>query len=343
MSKLKLIVAWTSALLLAVLASGCREKKSFSIEGDIEGFGTGNLRIVYYAGGAARAFSTPVVDGKFNVTAPVDAPTLARIYNSAGAPFGWLVLHPGDEIKFKTQSSDPFLAQIEGSESSARLYAFIKANLQSIKGHDTAQLNAAAASYISLNPDKEESAVILSDFFNSAAEPAKATELLALLPDDIREITGIDSMQTIMADAGAAEEHLRVADFRLFSRGDSLQNIRFADRHSTLICYLDEKSRMSDSIISLLEKLQSAKDLQIVGIGCEPDTLQWHRSLKQFADSTEKRRLHGVTHLWAPSPFNIDSLSEVAPRRIPWFVVADSTSKVIYRGPSATKASQYAR
>lgn len=78
----------------------------------------------------------------------------------------------------------------------------------------------------------------------------------------------------------------------------------------------------------------------IADISCDPDTASWHKSIKEKipADSLKQDVGKHIGRYWVPAPFNIKGLEKLPIAAVPWFIAADSSSRVLYCGPSVTTA-----
>ena len=71
--------------------------------------------------------------------------------------------------------------------------------------------------------------------------------------------------------------------------------------------------------------------------GCDRDTLQWKATLRSLTDDYPA----GVTRLWLNGGMATDGISQAAPTTIPYFILTDSTGRLLHRSPSvsATRAA----
>ena len=76
--------------------------------------------------------------------------------------------------------------------------------------------------------------------------------------------------------------------------------------------------------------------MQVADISCDTDTSTWKQSLRQLADSGKTSA--DIRRFWTPSAYNLEVFENMPVRRVPWFVVADSTGRVLYRGSSVAEA-----
>ena len=117
---------------------------------------------------------------------------------------------------------------------------------------------------------------------------------------------------------------------------DSLRS--YNPRHSrlSLIVISDNKSGRADSIVPQLRRLRRTyndKTAGHSGLFGRRDTTVWKQSIRN--DSS--RWLQG----WGAGSLASPAISRLGVRSLPFFVVADSTGKQLYRGLSIAQALKY--
>lgn len=330
------------AAVMAALSS-CGNDGTFRINGQIENYGTGNLRVVYYTNGAVQSVVAPAIDGKFSMTGRLDRPTLARIYTGNGAVVGRFTVKPGETIEAGFDITDPTVMKFNGNDDAERLAKFITENAESIKNGDMGSLNDAIGKYVRDNPKRLVSGVLMADYFNFRGNEPIATELIGLLSDEVVTATSLHGVLDLTRPLSVPLDSLALEPFTLFSTADSLAEINTKSKPRTLLMFLDSQARKSDSVkaaVSALLPLSKNGRLMIADISCDPDTASWHKSIKEKipADSLKQDVGKHIGRYWAPAPFNIKGLEKLPIAAVPWFIAADSTSRVLYCGPSVTTA-----
>ena len=87
------------SLALVLLLSSCGNSSSFNVEGEIDGGGNQNMRVVYIDNGATNLLSIKVVDGKFEFKAEANAPTMLEFYTANKTLLGRAYVEPGDNLE----------------------------------------------------------------------------------------------------------------------------------------------------------------------------------------------------------------------------------------------------
>lgn len=325
---------WGIALLPLLLWS-CGGKGKFTVEGTIEGFGTGNLRALYATEAGVQSSVASVLDGKFTLAGMVDHPTVVRFYTGGGNLVGRLIVEGGDEIKAQFNIADPAALTAEGNDDSEALAAFLASNAPLLRSGDVRGLNKAVEAYVEKNPSAALSGLLLTDFY---ATPNRETDVLRLIadldPDVVRDMN-VGALRDMLVPYAVPLDSLSVPPLRLFGEKDSLVTFDTGAKRLSLIMITDTLSRKADSVAAALSIVTSrGTGVQVADISADPDTAMWHTSLRHLADKSTPA-LH---RLWTPSPYHVKGLEKVPVGRVPWFIVADSTRRVLYRGPSVSVA-----
>lgn len=336
------MLSWV--ILMLMLLTACGNDGTFRIDGYIENFGTGNLRVVYYVDGAVQSVNAPAVDGKFAMTGRIDKPVLARIYTGSGVIAGRLIARPGETIEATFNISEPSEMSVNGNDESERLAKFLKENSALLNGNDVDAINRAIDKYVRENTSRLSAGVLMADFYRFNGYERQANELIGLLDDKVISVVSLNGTAQMLQPLTVSADSLRLESMRLYCRGDSLQLIDPRKTARTLLMITDASSRRSDSVkaaISVLARDVRRGSLLIADISCDSDTASWLASLKSASapakDSTALNHRQ-FPRLWSPAPFNILSGEAIPAGCQPWFVVADSTGTVHYCGPSVTAA-----
>ena len=330
--------------LLAVIISGCGSDGSFRLNGKIEGFGTGNLRVVYFDKGAVQNMTATAVDGKFAVDARVSSPVMVRLYTGNGRLLGAFNASAGDNLEGKFSTESVAGMEISGNDDSERVSKFLKANADAITCGNHNSLNAAIADYVTNNPHRHASGTLLSTYFYVPGNEAKVVELVELLSDDVVKTASLRGLSDLTRSLAQPTDSILFEAFTVVDRKGNQLEINPKKTERTLVVFSNKDSRISDSIQQLTRELGKAErpKVKIFDISADADTAIWLESLRniQKVDSL-KSCLDKVQQGWTPNPYGIMGLEDITIARIPWFIVADSTSRVLYLGSSAAEAEKF--
>ena len=89
--------------LALLMAFGCGSSDSFSVEGNVAGVGTQNLRVVYRAvpSGDLVTLKATAIDNVFSFFGSAAEPTVVEIYASQKSPVAVFMAKNGDEIRLE--------------------------------------------------------------------------------------------------------------------------------------------------------------------------------------------------------------------------------------------------
>lgn len=338
-----LLIKTITAVALVVLAS-CGVDKEFRIDGRVDGFGTGNLRLVYYNGDGVQSIAATAVDGRFMVSGKLNRPAMMRVYTNNGAIVGRLIIEPGETVDAVFNLTDPLNIKLDGNEDSERYAKFITGNADVIRSGNKAAINAAVDKYVSANPQRAVSGLLMADYYDSNGYEDRAMELINQLGRDARNTAALDGLRDMLQMLSYPIDSLCLTPLRLFGPGDSLSTVDPAKASLTVICLTTADNRGADSVAAAIDLIRNGKrngKVQIADISCDLDTAAWKQSLRQLADNGKTST--SVSRYWTPSAYNIEAFEKMPVRRVPWFIVADSTGRVLYRGSSVAAARKTAR
>lgn len=327
------------AVWALVVLAACGADKEFRIDGRVDGFGTGNLRIVYYNGEGVQSIAATAVDGRFMVTGKLSRPAMMRVYTNNGAVVGRLIIEPGETVGAVFNLTDPMNIKLDGNDDSRRYAKFITGNADLIRSGNRSAINAAVDKYVSANPQRAVSGLLIADYYDSNGYEERAMELINMLGREARNTAALDGLRDMLQVLSYPMDSLALSPMRLFGEGDSLSPIDPARAALTVISLTTADNRSADSIDAALSLIRNGKykrKVQFADISCDLDTAAWKQSLRQLSDSG--RTAEDIQRFWTPSAYNIAAFEKMPVRRVPWFIVADSTGRVLYRGSSVAAA-----
>ena len=335
--------------VMAVALAGCGSGPEFRVAGLVKGLGTQNLQVVYYADGAFQQVSAPAIDGKFSAIGRTDGPTLVWVYNNAGSPVGRFIADRGDALEVEFSVSNPLEVKMKGNDES-ELLAKVNRASQSASGATKATvadhyaLNEAVDRFVRRNSSSAVAAAVLTEYFwLDESSRAQAVELLELIKADARPENIVRSFsyslaETEFADSLLAARHSPLrAGLRLISdRGHGHDSLSVRESRHTLLIFSDEHSRRNDSVSNVVKTLANRAGMKVADISFDGDTVTWRRSLGDASSS-------GPLRFWAPGAAATPGLEPLRIGRLPFFVLCDSTARILYRGSSASAALRAAR
>lgn len=317
-----------------LLLFSCSNPTTFTVEGEIDGGGTQNMRTVYYANGGVNLLIVPVEDGKFEFEANLNTPTLVEFFSPNKILMGRAYVEPGDEIKCKLYNNSPYKAQIKGNEVSERWSKFLKDNIEITASANTEKINALVADYINNNKTDILSTILLITEFHTLDNSEKASKLLLTIAPEARPQNIIESYEALLDRSYNIKASEKVLAISHYSSTDSLKTFIPHESSYAIIAFSNKDSRndldLADSL-RLLRNSYHGKRLQVIDMSLDTDTTIWKKSIKN--DSATWRQG------WVVGGVSALSVERLGIYRLPFFIVADSTGKQLYRGSSIESAN----
>lgn len=322
-------------LLPALMATGCSGSGEFRLDAVSDDIGTQNVTLIYSSGDSYRVESVPAIDGQFSITGNLSAPAFVEVYTGNGSLLGEFIAEGGDHIEARFSALNPENISIKGNKDAETLAKFLKENRELVDNNDFDGLNKAIETFVRKNPDRFVSTVLLTRYFTVEGYEEPAFELTMLIPEKYRREKFTGGFEQ-MLNRSISSDTTAITGIRAYSQGDSAAVFIPAGAEVNLLMLTDSDSRSTDSIRVLLSALRggspSEETLRIVDFGCDRDTMLWNTSLR----SLPKDYPASVTRLWLNAGMATEGIAITAPTAIPYFILTDSTGRMLYRGASAT-------
>lgn len=322
-------------LIPAVIASGCSGSREFRLDAASDDIGTQNVTLIYYTGGSYHVESVPAIDGQFSVTGSLSAPTYVEVYTGTGSLLGEFIVEGGDHIEARFSALNPENISIKGNDDAESLAEFLKNNRKLVDSNDFDGLNRAIEEFVRDDPERFVATVLLTRYYTVEGYEDKAIELIQMIPEKYRKENFSEGFEQ-MLNVSLASDTLSLKEIRAFSKEDTAATFLPGGTRLNLVMLTDNDSRGADSIKAMISALRAGSpavdSLRIVDLGCDRDTLLWHSSLRALPEDYPR----DVTRLWLNAGVATEGIALAAPTTIPYFLLADSTGRLLYRGPSAS-------
>ncbi len=306
------IIVPLTALCIASLATSCGGKKPYRIDGTVEGLGTQNITAIYHDGTSLRTMTTNAVNSTFHIEGSSEQPVIIELYDNQRQRIGCVAARNGEEIKVKFKAADRSFMEATGDELSAALGEFLKKNA---KG-----LNNAIERQIATAPSAELSALLAGYYYDINEDAVRADSILSLIDNNAVMSNAMLRSKAEIA-ARMAETPDSVPVLELYSWNDTVVRFEPSKKTATLYIFTDAH-RMPDSIVDFADSL--ARDIRVASVRMSIDSFGWHNDCRRFSKKVE--------HLWALGGVNNAVLRVLNIPRLPYFVVADTASRLTYRG-----------
>lgn len=331
---LKKTILHLAIIALAWLLQSCSEKKEFIIEGSIKGADAQSVTLTYYSEGGIKRNTITATEGRFQFVGQSIAPTMAVISIAPeGERVATLVVSDGDKITIEADLENLLTTKVKGNDDSKAIAQWITENAETILSKEPEKINNAIKDYVIAHNAELSATAILTSYYQTEGYESAADSLVSLLNAEVRRPAMIQGFNNVMADFIGAQASGPVPFMSLYSKSDSIININPLRHKSTLLCFLDAERKVRDSVVPHLRALDttySIAELLQVEISVANDSAQWRTSLGR---DTVKWAQTWVLGSVASAP-----IRKLGIRRVPYFIVADSTGHPIYRGSSISTA-----
>lgn len=322
----RLLYALMVALAAIAVSCGSHSDK-FVIKGSIEGKPSTNIRVIYFTGGNIITGITVAKEGSFAFEGVSKDDALIEIYDNEYRLLGRTVAHNGDDVELQLKPSDPTAITAKGNDMAERWATFLKENA------DAADRHEAVKAYVSTHPSDPLSALLVMSEIDASGPAVTLADSLMSLIDTEARATGITAGYSALIDrVSSATSAAPVTAINYMALGGRLRVFTPRKANRNLIAIVSHyKGR--DSVIKTLREIPRHKDLKLIELSTDQDTMVWSRDAR--LDST------WWEHGWAAGSISGMALKRLGIPTIPYFIVTDSAGTQLWRGRSVSKAAQF--
>lgn len=324
-------------ILLTAIAAltlwACGDSDAFTVEGDITGNPTMNLRIVTYGTRSIGQGVTASNDGKFAFKTRADGLTMVEIYDNDYRLLGRVAAENGDRLHLHIDRNNPLNITAEGNELSTRWADYLRKTLAPAAPEARRK---AVETYVGAHKDDPLSALLLLTEYDAAGAAAvSADSLYGLLGPDARltHLTGLLAAQA--SRSGLAARDFRLDSLTYIDRNARHATLRTADAPLTLLVFSREdpaRTAMVDTLRMIARHIARGK-FAMTEISTDGDTLSWRRSVR--TDTATWRQG------WLPGGVADRQLAPLGLQTIPAFVAVDSAGHRLWQGRTASEARTF--
>lgn len=324
------------ALFLSLILMGCGRGKEFVLEGLVDGYINSDVRVVYAGVGGDFIHQTAVTDekGRFQIVGDSPEETIIEIYLPADGLVAVLVAKNGDKVQVKLWPKR-HVVEARGNKTASLLADWFTDNSESIASFNYAETDRSILKFIADNPDSKASAALLLTMFDARKNGAVADSLSrAMIEHEVMTLPMMTYMDGLQQQIAASEaKDLKIITYRTLK--DSVETSNLYDKGRNIIAFeISPVDINRDTLMSLWKDREKCR-LRIFEISLSPDSAGWKHSLTNDSVSW----IRG----WMPGMAGSPSWSNIAPARVPFYVVIDSTGRQIYRGESVSEMSAVVR
>ncbi|MCI9285213.1 MAG: hypothetical protein HFJ91_05375 [Muribaculaceae bacterium] len=332
---MKTIIHLLALLTGAMLLSACGGNDDFVIDCEIEGLGNRGLELMYVDRDVKRMPFHPV-DGKVRMNIPLTKPTILEIYTLDNRLLFTCLGRKSEHIKVKMNLDTPTSLVIEGQDESRDYALFVTENDSLLQNGSDRDVNGLIAKAIRANPATMASSMLLITHFRTAGYELLADSLLNTITPEARPVSIVGSYASLLGEFMAATVKDVLPAISVRAASDT--TVRYTPAMQSYALILVNDSRKPDSTLRRLRSLRAdtrQRNIAIVELSLATDSASWKNTIS--ADSSTWQQA------WVPGGMGSTTMKDFTVTRVPFYFVADSTGKVLYRGTSLHHADTLLR
>ena len=346
--------ALLAASVMLLLLSGC-VKNEFSLIFSLPESVNSTYRLAYYAsdarGGIEVESAVAVAAGKGEMTGITRNPTLVFISTGhSDIPSAIFYAERGDKINISGPDADPLGWTIGSNKVNSQLTEWRLKNSDLIKRARLSErdasdpsprkaLNKAVAAFITANADSKAAPLLLTAYFDAAAEPTEYRRLSRLLEESgaLDPMIALMARHDVLTATSEGGKTLPLRDIILRTREGYCDTLRLGESAPpTLIYFWRRNEPRHSEIIDTLKRLvrwrPDSASMPIADIALTTDSLQW-------AGVVRRDSLRHTLRSFSPHNLADTTAMSLGVRTTPWFIVT-SGKKTIYSGSDLAAASR---
>lgn len=324
-------------LLLAATIHSCSTDTTYTIHASMAGGKDYTLRLAtVHPDGSVRSDLVASRSGVFEIKEKPttdNAPEIYILRNNDYTFVGAFLAYAEQDINITVDPKDPWAFRADGSDANKALSDWLKANA-GLRNKPEA-LNTAIAAFAKANPSNPLAAVVIANFFDIHATPdapSQAAAALRSIKPDARPSAISGAFADMLAQTTEATTTIPILTVR--NRLDSIVSLDPKKHRATLITFANDETVRRDSILTLLRRYHpgTAEKATLLAIdySLASDTLTWHRTVARDTASWHQ--------VWSGAGPMASGTRNFGITHLPFYIVADSTGTITYRGPSASGA-----
>lgn len=336
-ASLKSVIALCVVLTLAAASlCGCA-RHYFELRFQLDKSVVGAYRIAYINSDPKHnlAFDAicPLDEGAFHGKYPLSKPAVVYISPIAQGRTVPFFVKPGDKITITGNSTEPMEWTVTGNKVNEKLTAWRLENAAVLEHGSAESVNNLVAAYVRKNPDEQAALIILCTFFDRYADDALFRKLWTSLDSKLREPETLAIFgRADLAETVTGKLPPLPKSFKARYLDDSLVTVNLKDARKTLFWVRSSNADHSSSVDSIRKIFRNAdaKRLRLVTVSFDNDSSSMIRAFRYDSIPAE-------VPLWAPDAETGALAAQLSVDRTPYFLLADSLGRVLYRGDNATE------
>lgn len=329
-------------LPLLILASACGDKKGYRIECQIEGLGDRGIEAIVTDGSnLGRIQVHPDKKGRLVIEGDAPRPLFVELFPmDGGVPIASLIAADGDRIQLAIDpDAGPASLRITGNSQSMNEYGAWLAGADSLlRISDDDRANRLITDFVDTHRDSPAAALAVATLYRTRGNELRADSVFNLIAPAARGPWSTAIFGSALGRRTIDTDHSP----RSFSLPIAVGTDRFfyspySQRYSLLIF---NDAPKPPAILDIIKSLHNDfkdrhKALRIIEIGFETDSATWRAHLGPDTALWSQA--------WVPGGPATSQVANFAVPTAPYYILADSTGHVLYRGPHILPADTLVR
>lgn len=312
----------------------CGHSDSFRVKGSLVQGESINLRLVYYSGGNVHTALTASTDGKFEFEGSAPELTAVEVYDNEYRPLARFLASNGQDIDLRIDRRNSYKNSIGGNDYNRAVSRFFNENADALSAPSSPARNRLVARFVENNSDNPASFLLIATEIDASSETGRilADSLLSMINADTHsvDINLPFAEMTRRVGSRKAREPLQPITYK--ARGN--HNETFVPSRKALnVVSVSDATHGRDSVLAALHRLAPhliRGNLDILDLSVDADTAAWVRSIRNDSASWSQG--------WVAGSISGQALDRLGVPSVPFFIIADSTGRQIWRGTSAAEA-----
>ncbi len=307
----------------------------FTIKGELEGVGTQNIRVLYLTDDErVESEWVTVTDGRFEFTGSNYDWTIVYLIDNNKKIIARVAVKNGDDISIKGSLENIYGMTVEGTDENEQWSKFMNSNAKLYEQSDRKQLNAEIEKYVTDNPSEISSTLILLNDYSNISGMMSVDSLFKKISIDARPSGLVNNYYALSQQMDKEKSKRSINSLLMYSSLDSMITFSVSKHKANLLYFWNKDDANRKDVISSLKELQKRHEesgrLQIADVLLSSDSVRWKEYLEK--DSTS------WMHFWTVGGSLNRAISNLDINSSPYFIVANSLGRQLYRGNSLENA-----
>ncbi len=325
-------------LIIGIVATSCKDDPKFVVSGDMIDGKDVTLHLSLH-------FPDRIVDeviatrsGHFDYTgvAPEGTEIFVEVYSHNYQLLGVGMVGSDSKMTMKLDPAGMSGFSVDGNEFNREISNFIAEHKTDIAKGNAKAVNKAIGVYGKDNPGSVVSTVLLTSLYDASIDADGAAALFESINETARPAYIVGGYADMIKNAGGKDAD-RVEAVSILTADKGIARIDPKEYRATIIAFSSDVPTRGDSIKNTLRRLakRAGGSGLVVDHYLSGDTISWK--------SQVKRDTVTWTAVWSGAGPKAPGADRFGITSLPYFVVADSTGRTIYRGTSLSTADSLFR